>query len=156
RHGMAVRFPEAKVRAMGRNARGVRGISLEENDRVISAQWVDSSQVILTTTANGYGKLTKVDEYRRTNRGGKGVIAIQTNERNGDVVGALAVTERDELMLVSDHGTLIRIAVNSIRRTGRNAQGVRLINLGEGEQLAGLALIADTDEEEGEQTDLPQ
>ncbi|MHB9043952.1 DNA gyrase subunit A [Acidithiobacillus sp.] len=156
RHGMAVRFPEAKARAMGRNARGVRGISLEENDRVISAQWVDSSQVILTTTANGYGKLTKVDEYRRTNRGGKGVIAIQTNERNGDVVGALAVTERDELMLVSDHGTLIRIAINSIRRTGRNAQGVRLINLGEGEQLAGLALIADTEEEEGEQTDLPQ
>jgi DNA gyrase subunit A (EC 5.99.1.3) len=72
------------------------------------------------------------------------------------VVGALAVTERDELMLVSDHGTLIRIAINSIRRTGRNAQGVRLINLGEGEQLAGLALIADTEEEEGEQTDLPQ
>jgi DNA gyrase subunit A len=123
---------------------------------VISAELVDANQIVLTATANGYGKLTTVEEYRRTNRGGKGVIAIQTNERNGNVVGALAVTERDELMLVSDHGTLIRIAVDSIRRTGRNAQGVRLINLGEGEQLAGLARIAETDEEEGEQSELPQ
>ncbi|MBN2679673.1 MAG: DNA gyrase subunit A, partial [Acidithiobacillaceae bacterium] len=156
RHGMAVRFNEDKVRAMGRNARGVRGITLEETDRVISAQLVDPDQVVLTATTHGYGKLTTVEEYRRTNRGGKGVIAIQTNARNGQVVGALAVNEVDELMLVSDRGTLIRIAVDSIRRTGRNAQGVRLINLGEGEQLAGMALIAESDGEEGEQVELPQ
>ncbi len=156
RHGMSVRFPEAKVRAMGRNARGVRGITLEAEDRVISAQLVDADQVVLTATTNGYGKLTPVAEYRRTNRGGKGVIAIQTNERNGNVVGALAVNVQDELMLVSDQGTLIRIAIDSIRRTGRNAQGVRLINLSDGEHLAGMALIAESEEEEGEQSDLPQ
>jgi DNA gyrase subunit A len=136
RKGMAVRFPEDKVRPMGRTARGVRGISLDADDRVISAQIVDPDQVILTATAKGYGKLTNVEEYRRTNRGGKGVIAIQTNARNGQVVGALAVKESDELMLVSNGGTLIRIAVQGIRRTGRNAQGVRLIQLAPDEQLA--------------------
>ncbi|WP_248885169.1 DNA gyrase subunit A [Acidithiobacillus acidisediminis] len=155
RDGMAVRFPEDKVRPMGRTARGVRGISLAEEDRVISAQLVDEQQVILTATANGYGKLTPVANYRRTNRGGKGVIAIQSNARNGKVVGALAVQDSDELMLVSDGGTLIRMAVQEIRRTGRNAQGVRLINLGEGEHLAGLALIADTEEDEEGQGELP-
>jgi DNA gyrase subunit A len=155
RDGMAVRFPEEKVRPMGRAARGVRGISLAEDDRVISAQLVDESQVILTATTNGYGKLTPVVDYRRTNRGGKGVIAIQSNARNGKVVGALAVQDSDELMLVSDGGTLIRMAVREIRRTGRNAQGVRLINLGEGEHLAGLALIADSEEEEEGQGQLP-
>ncbi len=144
RNGMAVRFPEERVRSMGRTARGVRGITLEDDDRVISAQLVDEGQVILTATARGYGKLTDAGEYRRTNRGGKGVIAIQTNARNGRVVGALAVAEGDELMLVSDGGTLIRIAVSGIRRTGRNAQGVRLISLAEGERLAGLALVADS------------
>ncbi|MGC8467577.1 MAG: DNA gyrase subunit A [Acidithiobacillus sp.] len=150
RKGMAVRFPEDKVRPMGRTARGVRGISLDADDRVISAQIVDPRQVILTATARGYGKLTNVEEYRRTNRGGKGVIAIQTNARNGPVVGALAVTESDELMLVSNSGTLIRIAVQGIRRTGRNAQGVRLIHLAADEQLAGLALIADAQEDAGQ------
>lgn len=150
RKGMAVRFPEDKVRPMGRTARGVRGISLDADDRVISAQIVDPDQVILTATAKGYGKLTNVEEYRRTNRGGKGVIAIQTNARNGQVVGALAVKESDELMLVSNGGTLIRIAVQGIRRTGRNAQGVRLIQLAPDEQLAGLALIADAQEEAGQ------
>ncbi len=147
RDGMAVRFPEQRVRPVGRSARGVRGISLAEDDRVISAQLVDPSQVILTATTKGFGKLTPVADYRCTNRGGKGVIAIQTNARNGKVVGALAVQESDELMLVSDGGTLIRMAVNEIRRTGRNAQGVRLIQLAEGETLAGLALIADSAED---------
>ncbi len=147
RDGMAIRFPEQRVRPVGRSARGVRGISLAEDDRVISAQLVDPGQVILTATTKGFGKLTPVADYRCTNRGGKGVIAMQTNTRNGKVVGALAVQENDELMLVSDGGTLIRIAVNEIRRTGRNAQGVRLIQLAEGESLAGLALIADSAED---------
>jgi len=155
RDGMAIRFPEQRVRPVGRSARGVRGISLAEDDRVISAQLVDPGQVILTATTKGFGKLTPVADYRCTNRGGKGVIAMQTNTRNGKVVGALAVQENDELMLVSDGGTLIRIAVNEIRRTGRNAQGVRLIQLAEGESLAGLALIADSAEESAPQGELP-
>jgi len=155
RNGMAVRFAEEQVRPMGRGARGVRGISLDGDDRVISAQLVVEGDLILAATGNGYGKLTDMAEYRLTHRGGKGVIAIQTSKRNGKVVGALAVRHSDEVMLVSDHGTLIRTHVDNIRRTGRNAQGVRLIQLGAGEQLAGLALIADSDEEEGEQSDLP-
>jgi DNA gyrase subunit A len=152
---MAVRFAEEQVRPMGRGARGVRGISLDGDDRVISAQLVVEGDLILAATGNGYGKLTDMAEYRLTHRGGKGVIAIQTSNRNGKVVGALAVRHSDEVMLVSDRGTLIRTHVDNIRRTGRNAQGVRLIQLGAGEQLAGLALIADSDEEEGEQSDLP-
>ncbi|MCL5980027.1 MAG: DNA gyrase subunit A [Gammaproteobacteria bacterium] len=155
RNGMAVRFAEEQVRPMGRGARGVRGISLDGDDRVISAQLVVEGDLILAATGNGYGKLTDMAEYRLTHRGGKGVIAIQTSNRNGKVVGALAVRHSDEVMLVSDRGTLIRTHVDNIRRTGRNAQGVRLIQLGAGEQLAGLALIADSDEEEGEQSDLP-
>jgi DNA gyrase subunit A len=155
RNGMAVRFAEEQVRPMGRGARGVRGISLDGDDRVISAQLVVEGDLILAATGNGYGKLTDMAEYRLTHRGGKGVIAIQTSKRNGKVVGALAVRHSDEVMLVSDRGTLIRTHVDNIRRTGRNAQGVRLIQLGAGEQLAGLALIADSDEEEGEQSDLP-
>ncbi|MHB1532085.1 DNA gyrase subunit A [Acidithiobacillus sp.] len=155
RNGMAVRFAEGQVRSMGRAARGVRGISLDGDDRVISAQLVVEGDLILAATGNGYGKLTDMAEYRLTHRGGKGVIAIQTSSRNGKVVGALAVRHSDEVMLVSDRGTLIRTNVDNIRRTGRNAQGVRLIQLGAGEQLAGLALIADSDEEEGEQSDLP-
>ncbi|MHB1203243.1 MAG: DNA gyrase subunit A [Acidithiobacillus sp.] len=155
RNGMAVRFAEGQVRSMGRAARGVRGISLDGDDRVISAQLVVEGDLILAATGNGYGKLTDMAEYRLTHRGGKGVIAIQTSNRNGKVVGALAVRHSDEVMLVSDRGTLIRTNVDNIRRTGRNAQGVRLIQLGAGEQLAGLALIADSDEEEGEQSDLP-
>ncbi len=155
RNGMAVRFAEEQVRPMGRGARGVRGISLDGDDRVISAQLVVEGDLILAATGNGYGKLTDMAEYRLTHRGGKGVIAIQTSSRNGKVVGALAVRHSDEVMLVSDRGTLIRTHVDNIRRTGRNAQGVRLIQLGAGEQLAGLALIADSEEEEGEQSDLP-
>ncbi len=154
--GKAVRFAEDHVRAMGRTARGVRGMRLPDADTLISLVVVDDEdQSVLTATENGYGKRTKVAEYTRHGRGTKGMVAIQTSERNGRVVSAKLVSEKDETMLITTGGVLIRSSVSEIREMGRATQGVRLINLGTDEKLAGLVkveeqvdLVGPGDEEE--------
>ncbi len=145
RQGKAVRFSETKVRAMGRTARGVRGITLEpeDDDKVISLIITHTNGTILTATVNGFGKRTPVEDYPTKGRGGKGVIAIKTTERNGEVVGAVQVEEDDDIMLISNRGTLIRTSVNQVSVVSRNTQGVSLIRLNEGEQLVGLEQIVE-------------
>ena len=141
--GKVIRFKEADVRAMGRTARGVRGIRLGQDDKVISLLIVKEGMAVLTATENGYGKRTPLEDYRLTSRAGQGVISIQTNERNGRVIGALMVDEEDEIMLISDQGTLIRMRTSDVSVVGRNTMGVILVNLNEGETLAGLERLVD-------------
>ncbi len=143
--GKAVRFSEEDVRAMGRAARGVRGIKLQENQRMISLIVLKPEGKILTATQHGYGKRTEVSEFIQQGRGGQGVIAIQTSERNGEVVGAVQVSDNDELMLISNGGTLVRTRVDEISIVGRNTQGVRLINLGKEESLVGIQRVEEVE-----------
>lgn len=145
--GKVIRFHEEEVRAMGRTAGGVRGIRLKEGHHLISLLIVKLGGAILTATANGYGKQTSIDEYRVTGRGGQGVISIQVNERNGKVISALQVIPGDEIMLITNKGTLVRTRVDEISIVGRGAQGVRLINLTNGEQLIGLQKIVEVQPE---------
>jgi DNA gyrase subunit A len=148
--GKAVRFAEDDVRPMGRGARGVRGMTLGEGCRVISMLVADDpSKSVLTATENGYGKRTALAEYPRYSRGTQGVIAIQTSERNGKVVSAALVDEKDEIVLVSTGGVLIRTKVDQIREMGRSTQGVSLINLDAGTKLAGVEKIAEPEDENG-------
>ena len=146
--GKAVRFDENDVRPMGRVAHGVRGMMLDNGQRVISMLVAeDESQSVLTATENGYGKRTPIVEYTRHGRGTKGMIAIQQSERNGQVVAAALVRPDDEIVLVSTGGVLIRMQVKSIREMSRSTQGVTLINLGEGEKLAGLERVVETEDD---------
>jgi DNA gyrase subunit A len=150
--GKAVRFNEAKVRAMGRTARGIRGIRLSSGQKAISLIIVEKNNTILTSTENGYGKRTPVDDYVVKGRGGVGVISIQTTERNGRVVGAVAVDDDDEIMLISNQGKLIRTSVNDVSVMGRNTQGVRLVSLNGDESLASLERIVEYKETNGEES----
>ena len=144
--GKAVRFDENDVRPMGRNARGVRGMNLEEGQSVIAMLVAeDEQQSVLTATQNGYGKRTSITEYTRHGRGTKGMIAIQQSERNGKVVAATLVHADDEIMLITDKGVLVRTRVSEIREMGRATQGVTLIGLDEGSQLSGLQRIVEND-----------
>ena len=160
--GKAVRFDENDVRAMGRNARGVRGMNLEEGQRVIAMLVAESEQQsVLTATENGFGKRTPVSEYTRHGRGTKGMIAIQTSERNGKVVSAVLVNPTDEIMLITTGGVLVRTRVSEIREMGRATQGVTLISVDEGTWLSGLQRIVESDAEdlgeveEGDSPDAP-
>ena len=141
--GKAIRFHEDDVRPMGRTARGVRGVRLGSGQYVISLMIADPDEAVLTATENGYGKRTPVGDYPVHSRGGQGVISIQTTARNGRVVGAVQVKPGEEIMLISDHGTLVRTRVDEVSMVGRNTQGVRLINVGEGEKLVGVERIAE-------------
>ncbi len=144
--GKAVRFDENDVRPMGRNARGVKGMQLEEGQSVIAMLVAeDESQSVLTATENGYGKRTSITEYTRHGRGTKGMIAIQQSERNGKVVAATLVHADDEIMLITDTGVLVRTRVTEIRELGRATQGVTLINLDQGAKLGGLQRIVEND-----------
>ncbi|AVY95327.1 MULTISPECIES: DNA gyrase subunit A [Microvirgula] len=146
--GKAVRFDEGDVRAMGRTARGVRGMDLADGQQVIGMLVSnDETLQVLTATANGYGKRTPIGDYRKSRRGTQGVIAIDTGERNGKLVAVALVEEQDELMLMTTGGVLIRTRVSEVRETGRTAQGVRLINLDEGEHLISLEKVAESDED---------
>ncbi|MFP3982204.1 MAG: DNA gyrase subunit A [Desulfurivibrionaceae bacterium] len=144
--GMAVRFSEEDVRAMGRNASGVRGIRLAENDQVVAAVVLDREDSILVVTEKGFGKRTPVEEYRFTKRGGKGVFAIKASERNGNVVGACQVSDEEEVMLITDQGKIIRLKMDEVRIIGRNTQGVRFINLEEDEKVVGLDILPGEEE----------
>ncbi|WP_179998477.1 DNA gyrase subunit A [Acinetobacter sp. YH12239] len=170
--GKAIRFAETDVRAMGRSAKGVRGMRVtiglaqaeetEDNDldsededtdsnfisRIVSLVVVPETGEVLCASANGYGKRTPVDDFPTKKRGGKGVIAIKTSDRNGELVGAVAIDVSKEVMLISDGGTLVRTRASEIAQTGRNAQGVRLIRLGENETLVGVEAIEAVEEDE--------
>jgi DNA gyrase subunit A len=149
--GKAVRFDENDVRPMGRNARGVRGMALDEGQGVIAMLVAeDEQQSVLTATENGYGKRTSITEYTRHGRGTKGMIAIQQSERNGKVVAATLVHPDDEIMLITDKGVLVRTRVSEIRELGRATQGVTLISLDEGSKLSGVQRIVENDATAGE------
>ena len=145
--GKSIRFREADVRPMGRGAAGVRGIKLPSDHEVIGLTIIRDG-LILTATENGYGKRTAVEDFPVQGRGGQGVIAIQTSERNGRTVGSAQVREEDEIMLISSNGTLVRTAVDDISVQGRNTQGVRLIRVGSEQRLVGLARIESIEEDE--------
>jgi DNA gyrase subunit A len=140
REGQAIRFHESAARELGRNTRGVRGIKLIGEDKVVGMIIVDESQQVLTVTENGYGKRTPVADYRKTNRGGSGIINIKTSERNGGVVGLKGVTDECDIMLMSKNGIIIRSDIGKISVIGRNTQGVRLINLEGGDKVVDIAL----------------
>ncbi|OQX37535.1 MAG: DNA gyrase subunit A [Oceanospirillales bacterium LUC14_002_19_P2] len=146
--GKAIRFKETDVRAMGRTARGVRGMRLADDQHVISLIIPDDDAHILTASENGYGKRSVVNDFRLTGRGGQGVIAMQCNDRNGQMVGAVQVSNGDEIMLISDHGTLVRTRVEEISVMSRNTQGVRLIRLSAGERLVGVERVDEPEEDE--------
>ncbi len=139
--GMAIRFPESDVRDMGRPAYGVRGVDLEKGDYVVGMEVVGEKELILSVTEKGYGKRTAITEYRLQSRGGKGVINVKTAERNGKVVSSLSVMEDSEVIIISQQGKITRLDAGKIRESGRSAQGVRLISLGEGDQVAAACLI---------------
>ena len=138
--GKAICFPEEEVRPMGREATGVRGVRLADDQRVISLL-VLGEGLVLTASENGYGKLTPLEDFPGHSRGGQGVIALQTTDRNGNTVAMLQVEPGHELMLVSSSGVLVRTPVSDISVVGRNTQGVRLIRLGDGERLTGVERV---------------
>jgi len=140
--GMAIRFPESDVRDMGRAAYGVYAMDLEKGDYIVGMEIVGEKELILSVTEKGYGKRTPITEYRLQSRAGKGVINVKTVERNGKVVGVLSVSEESEVMLISQQGKITRLDASTIRESGRSAQGVRLINLEEGDQVAAVCLVS--------------
>jgi DNA gyrase subunit A len=141
RDGMAICFDEEEVRDMGRQARGVRGVTLREDDYVVSVVAVDGDEQMLTVTENGFGKQTALAEYRVTGRGGKGVINIKTTERNGKVVAVMPVAKESEVLIITSNGKLIRIEAEQIRATGRSAQGVKLMDTSGGDLVASASLV---------------
>jgi DNA gyrase subunit A len=147
--GMSIRFSEEDVRAMGRTARGVIGMALDEGDSVVAMEVLDTQTQtpfeILTVTESGYGKRTPVPDYRQQSRGGKGIITMKTNDKNGDVLGARQVLPKDDLMLVSNKGQMIRIHVGEISEQGRNTQGVRLMTVSPGEKVVSIEYMAENE-----------
>jgi DNA gyrase subunit A len=147
REGMSIRFEESDVRSMGRPATGVRGITLDKEDRVVALAVVDTNATLLVAGENGIGKRTAFDEYRTQSRGGKGIITMKTTDKTGRVVGALTVIDNDEIMLLTQQGQMVRTPVKDIREAGRNTMGVKLINLTAGDKLTAIArVISETDE----------
>jgi DNA gyrase subunit A len=144
--GQACRFDENEVRAMGRNAAGVRGITLEEGDEVVSLAVAEPGTSLLSVTANGYGKRTELEEYRKTHRGGKGVRTIVVNERNGPVVAVRTVRGAESLLAITRAGMVVRTPVEQVRETGRSAQGVRIVRLEEGDAVTQVAILPPDDE----------
>jgi DNA gyrase subunit A len=146
-NGMAIRFQESDVRAMGRTAYGVRGISLRDDDQVVAMAVVREGGTMLSAAQNGYGKRTALEEYRLQSRGGVGIINIQTSDRNGKVVGIVYVQDEDEVMLITQQGMILRMKAGDIRVIGRATQGVRLIEMEEGDQVVAIAKLAEREEE---------
>jgi len=147
--GMSIRFHEEEMRDQGRDTVGVWGIRPDPKDYIVGAAVVNKDAQLLVAGENGLGKRTSFDEYRLQSRGGKGIITMKTNEKTGGVTGALTVRDADELMLITNKGKMVRTPVNQIRETGRNAQGVKLIDLREGENLQAIApVISDESDDE--------
>ena len=147
--GQAIRFAESQVRAMGRTARGVRAMHLPEGDFLVGMEVVDKEGLILSIAENGFGKRTKLEAYRLTARGGKGVINMKTTNKTGKVVAVLSVNEDSDLMIVSQNGKIIRIEAATIRQVGRSSQGVRLVSLEDGDKVAAASVIPDTENGNG-------
>ena len=156
--GKAIRFPEHKVRPMGRTASGVRGITLnDEEDEVIGMICIEPEKAnVLVVSENGYGKRSDIEDYRITNRGGKGVKTINLTEKTGKLISLIDVTDEDNLMIITKSGLTIRLEVSSLRVMGRNTQGVRLINLRNDDAIAAVAKVsaAKEEEREGEENDV--
>ena len=146
RNGMAIRFSEQDARPMGRTAFGVRGINLREGDLVVAMEVVDEDATLLTVCEHGFGKRTEVAEYRKQTRGGIGLKNVQTSDRNGLVVGIACVTDHDDLLMVTEQGQIIRMPTRGMRAIGRNTQGVRLIDLAEGDRVVSIATLMELDE----------
>jgi DNA gyrase subunit A len=145
---MAIRFSEADARPMGRTAHGVRGMQLREGDEVVGMSVMTADSSLLTVCEHGYGKRTEAEEYRRQTRGGIGLKDIAASKRNGPVVGIACVTERHQLLLVTEQGQIIRMSAGDIRPIGRDTQGVKLIDLAEGDRLVTLATILEVEDPE--------
>ncbi len=146
--GMAVRFDEAQVRPMGRTARGVRGVTLKnKEDAVVSCEVVSPEDTLLIVCEKGYGKRSKVDEFRKINRGGKGVISILANKRNGQVVGGIVVTDTDGVLMMSESGQTLRTSMKAVRVMGRSTQGVRLVQMHEEDKLVGVQRVTEEEED---------
>jgi DNA gyrase subunit A len=145
REGMSIRFSESDVRSMGRTATGVKGITLDANDSVVALAVVDAQATLLVAGDNGIGKRTSFEEYRKQSRGGKGIITMKTTEKTGGVVGALTVKDEDEIMLITAAGQMVRTFAKDIRETGRNTQGVKLIELEAGDRLQAVAPVISED-----------
>jgi DNA gyrase subunit A len=150
--GQAIRFAESQVRAMGRQARGVRAMDLAEGDYLVGVEVVEKEGLILSLGENGYGKRTPIEDYRLTGRGGKGVINMKTTKKTGNVVAILSVREDSDIVIVSQSGKIIRIEANTIRQVGRSSQGVRLVSLDEGDQVAAASVIPDTVDADPQET----
>ena len=146
--GKVTRFKETDVRAMGRTARGVRGMRLAEGQNLVSMLIAEEGSQILTASSRGFGKRTAVEDFPQYKRGGQGVIAMVSNERNGPLVGAVQVVDGEEIMLISDQGTLVRTRVSEVSCLSRNTQGVMLIRLAADEKLVGLERVQEPSEEE--------
>jgi DNA gyrase subunit A len=144
--GQAIRFREEDVRAMGRQARGVRAMSLAHDDYLVGMEVVEKEGLLLSIAENGYGKRTQLETYRLTSRGGKGVINMKTTNKTGRVVDVLLVKEDSDVMIVSQNGKMIRIESSTIRQAGRSTQGVRLVNLEEGDKVAAASVLAEAEE----------
>ena len=144
--GMAICFDEDDVRPMGRPARGVRGVNLRDDDYVVSVSAVQGDEQMLSVTEKGFGKQTRLSEYRVQSRGGVGVINVKVTERNGKVVAVMPVKQDDEVMIITSQGKLLRIEASGIRETGRSAQGVHLIKLSEDDGVAAASLVGREDE----------
>jgi DNA gyrase subunit A len=154
KEGQAIRFVEGQVRAMGRQARGVRAMDLAEGDYLVGMEVADKDGLLLSIAENGYGKRTPLEDYRLTARGGKGVINMKITGRTGKVVSILSVKEDSEIIIVSQNGKIIRIESSTIRQAGRSTQGVRLVNLEEGDKVAAASVIPETEDVNG-QGELP-
>jgi DNA gyrase subunit A len=150
RDGMSIRFSEEDVRDMGRPAAGVRGIRLDKKDDVVALAVVVPDARLLVAGENGIGKRTPFDEYRVQSRGGKGIITMKTTDRTGGVVGALTVRDDDEIMLITAAGQMVRTFVRDIREAGRNTQGVKLINLEQGDKLQAIAPVISEEKQDAE------
>ena len=151
KEGQSIRFPEAQVKDQGRATRGVRGITLEKKDEVVSLDIVEKDASLLVVTERGYGKRTDFDEYRVQHRGGKGIIGVKTTDKNGYVVGVLRVVDSDEIMMISSSGKMVRTAVKEISVIGRNTQGVRLIHLSNGDKLEAVTRVVSEEQEEADE-----
>jgi DNA gyrase subunit A len=159
KNGKCIRFPEEKVREVGRGSIGVRGITMDENDEVIGMIVVNDleNDTVLVVSEKGYGKRTAVEDYRITNRGGKGVITLNITEKTGNLIAIQNVTDEDGLMIINKSGVAIRMNMDEMRVMGRNTQGVRMINLKKNDEIAAIAKVAmdkDVEEEliEGEES----
>jgi DNA gyrase subunit A len=155
RHGLSIRFHESDVRAMGRDTTGVKGIALSKDDEVVGMVVIKREATVLVVTEKGMGKCSKLEEYRVQQRGGKGIITVNRTERTGGVVTIMEVLPEDEIMLITKHGVIIRSSVAQVRVTGRIAQGVKLVQLDDGDLVTAVARVVPEEEGEGETDEAP-